>query len=143
MVQEQSFATGGWGPNETFVKPGSSALAESLAKTHASFETPCGAYGHFKITRYLLLETADSRYGDSMERVLYNTILGAKPLQPDGTSFYYSDYNDHAQKGYFEKRQENWNGGQDHCGHAGGDALLGPEQQSVIEDEDQQSEYEG
>jgi uncharacterized protein len=100
MVEEQSFATGGWGPSETFVKPGSTTLAESLTKTHASFETPCGAYGHFKITRYLLLETADSRYGDSMERVLYNTILGAKPLQPDGTSFYYSDYNDKAQKVY-------------------------------------------
>ena len=27
-----------------------------------------------------------------MERVLYNTILGAWPIQPDGTSFYYSDY---------------------------------------------------
>jgi hypothetical protein len=100
MVQEQSFATGGWGPSETFVAPGSSTLAESLTKTHASFETPCGAYGHFKITRYLLLETAESRYGDSMERVLYNTILGAKPLQPDGTSFYYSDYNENAQKVY-------------------------------------------
>jgi DUF1680 family protein len=104
MIEEQSFATGGWGPNETFVKPGSAALAESLTKTHAGFETPCGAYGHFKITRYLLLETADSRYGDSMERVLYNTILGAKPLQPDGTSFYYSDYNDKAQKGYFDDK---------------------------------------
>src|SRR6201987_2628038 len=104
MVQEQSFATGGWGPNESFVKPGSSSLTESLKKTHSSFETPCGAYGHFKITRYLLLETADSRYGDSMERVLYNTILGAKPLQPDGTSFYYSDYNDTAQKGYFDDK---------------------------------------
>jgi hypothetical protein len=104
MIEEQSFATGGWGPNETFVKPGSNALAESLTKTHASFETPCGAYGHFKITRYLLLETADSRYGDSMERVLYSTILGAKPLQPDGTSFYYSDYNDKAQKGYFDDK---------------------------------------
>ncbi len=104
MIQEQSFATGGWGPNETFVKPGSTTLAESLTKTHSSFETPCGAYGHFKITRYLLLETADSRYGDSMERVLYNTILGAKPLQPDGTSFYYSDYNDSAQKGYFDDK---------------------------------------
>jgi uncharacterized protein len=104
MIEEQSFATGGWGPNETFVKPGSAALAESLTKTHAGFETPCGAYGHFKITRYLLLETADSRYGDSMERVLYNTILGAKPLQPDGTSFYYSDYNDNAQRGYFDDK---------------------------------------
>jgi hypothetical protein len=35
--------------------------------------------------------TRDSRYGDSMERVLYNTILGVKPLKEDGTSFYYSD----------------------------------------------------
>ena len=36
--------------------------------------------------------TKDARYGDSMERVLYNTILGAWPIQADGTSFYYSDY---------------------------------------------------
>jgi DUF1680 family protein len=36
-----------------------------------------------------------------MERVLYNTILGAKPLREDGSSFYYSDYNNHyANKGY-------------------------------------------
>ena len=66
--------------------------ATASASTHASFETPCGAYGHFKITRYLLRVTKDARYGDSMERVLYNTILGAWPIQADGTSFYYSDY---------------------------------------------------
>jgi uncharacterized protein len=88
----QSFATGGWGPNEAFGEPGTGQLGSSLTTTHASFETPCGAYGHFKITRYLLRVTKDARYGDSMERVLYNTILGAWPIQPDGTSFYYSDY---------------------------------------------------
>jgi hypothetical protein len=88
----QSFATGGWGPNEAFGEPGTGQLGASLTTTHASFETPCGAYGHFKITRYLLRVTKDSRYGDSMERVLYNTILGAWPIQADGTSFYYSDY---------------------------------------------------
>ncbi|MGA2100275.1 MAG: beta-L-arabinofuranosidase domain-containing protein, partial [Candidatus Sulfotelmatobacter sp.] len=71
---------------------GTGQLGNSLTTTHASFETPCGAYGHFKITRYLLRVTKDSRYGDSMERVLYNTILGAWPIQADGTSFYYSDY---------------------------------------------------
>jgi DUF1680 family protein len=97
----QSFATGGWGPDELFRKPGSGALGESLKNTHASFETPCGAYGHFKIARYLLRVSRDSRYGDSMERVLYNTILGAKPIKEDGSSFYYSDYNNHfASKGY-------------------------------------------
>jgi DUF1680 family protein len=97
----QSFATGGWGPDELFRKPGSGEMGESLKKSHAGFETPCGAYGHFKITRYLMSVTRDSSYGDSMERVLYNTILGAKPLKEDGTSFYYSDYNSvSAKKGY-------------------------------------------
>jgi DUF1680 family protein len=96
----QSFATGGWGPNETFRVPDSPDMADSLKSTHASFETPCGAYGHFKITRYLMRVTGDSAYGDSMESVLYNTILGAKPIQPDGHSFYYADYNDSASKFY-------------------------------------------
>jgi DUF1680 family protein len=92
LEKTQSFATGGWGPNESFGEPGTGQLGDSLSTTHASFETPCGAYGHFKITRYLLRVTKDAHYGDSMERVLYNTILGAWPIQADGTSFYYSDY---------------------------------------------------
>ena len=98
MVEDQSFATGGWGPDEAFVVPGTGGLDSSLSTTHASFETPCGAYGHFKITRYLLRVTRDSRYGDSMERILYNTIAGATPILADGTSFYYSDYNNSARK---------------------------------------------
>ncbi len=92
MVEEQSFATGGWGPSEGFVEVNRGQLGASLEKTHASFETPCGAYGHFKITRYLLQTERDAHYGDSMERILYNTVLGAKPILPDGSSFYYSDY---------------------------------------------------
>ena len=104
FVVAQSFATGGWGPNEGFVVPGSGALGDSLNSTHASFETPCGAYGHFKIARHLLCVTADSRYGDSIERVLYNTVLGALPLKPDGTAFYYADYNARGSKTYFEYR---------------------------------------
>jgi uncharacterized protein len=92
LLTTQSFATGGWGPDESFGEPERGQLGDSLSSTHASFETPCGSYGHFKITRYLLRATKDSKYGDSMERVLYNTILGAWPIQADGTSFYYSDY---------------------------------------------------
>jgi uncharacterized protein len=100
FVRAQSFATGGWGPNEEFRKPGSGEVGESLTKTHSSFETPCGSYAHFKIMRYLLRATRDSRYGDSMERVLYNCILGAKPIQQDGHGFYYSDYNNDGSKVY-------------------------------------------
>lgn len=104
FVQQQSYATGGWGPNETFQQPNSDGLVDSLHTTHSSFETPCGAYGHFKITRYLMRVTGDSRYGDSMEIVLYNTILGARPIQPDGVSFYYADYNNDGKKFYYEEK---------------------------------------
>jgi len=105
MVQEQSYATGGWGPDEAFVVPGKGLLAASLGTSHSSFETPCGVYGQFKITRYLLRVTKDSRYGDSMEQVMLNTIAGAKPILPDGTSFYYSDYDkDDAKKVYYKDK---------------------------------------
>jgi DUF1680 family protein len=104
MLSAQSFVTGGWGPDERLRATDSPELAASLSNTHASFETPCGAYAHFKLTRYLLRVTRDPRYGDSMERIMYNTILGAKPLQPDGRAFYYSDYNFEGKKVYSNHR---------------------------------------
>jgi DUF1680 family protein len=104
MITAQSYATGGWGPDEHFVTPDSGALGASLAHMDKSFETPCGAYAHFKLTRYLLRITRDSRYGDSMERVLYNTVLGATPIQPDGHAFYYSDYTRRAKKTFHPDR---------------------------------------
>jgi hypothetical protein len=104
FVHEQSYATGGWGPDEAFVPPGKGLLNDSLGTTHASFETPCGSYGHFKITRYLLRTTRDSHYGDSMERVLYNAIAGATPILADGTTFYYSDYNNSARKVHYKDK---------------------------------------
>src|SRR5450631_4526700 len=104
MIAAQSFATGGWGPDEHFIVPGSGALGASLQEQTKSFETPCGAYAHFKLTRYLLRITRDSRYGDSMERVMYNTVLGALPIRPDGHAFYYSDYSPRARKGFHSDR---------------------------------------
>jgi DUF1680 family protein len=101
IANMQSFATGAWGPNEGFIPEGSDELYKSLSSTHNGFETPCGSYAHFKLTRYLLRVTKDGRYGDSMERVLYNTVLGARPLEPDGRAFYYSDYHFGGSKTYF------------------------------------------
>jgi len=100
MLTAQSFATGGWGPDEMLKAPDSGEVNASLTKTHNSFETPCGSYAHFKVTRYLLRVTRDSRYGDSMERVMYNTVLGAKPMHTDGRAFYYADYNFAGRKVY-------------------------------------------
>jgi len=104
MVAAQSFAPGGWGPDEAFLDPSKGQLGASLESTHSSFETPCGAYAHFKITRYLLRVEGNPAYGDSMERVLYNTILGAKPILPNGTSFYYSDYAKTGRKVYYREK---------------------------------------
>jgi len=106
MLVAQSFATGGWGPDELLRAPSSDDIHNSLTKSHASFETPCGSYAHFKLTRYLLRVTRDPRYGDSMERIMYNTVLGAKPLMPDGRTFYYSDYNFKGHK--FYRPDQHW-----------------------------------
>ena len=104
FVAAQSFATGGWGADETLRAPGSPEVYKSLTGSHSSFETPCGSYAHFKLTRYLLRVTRDSRYGDSMERVMYNTVLGSLPLEADGRTYYYSDYNFKGRKVYHKER---------------------------------------
>jgi len=101
MIEKtQSFASGGWGPNEQFVVPGKGLMGESLTTTRNHFETPCGSYAHFKLARYLLRFTGEARYGDGLERALYNTILGIKDPKGDGHVFYYSDYHPSAQKTY-------------------------------------------
>lgn len=93
MLEGQSFATGGWGPDELLRRPGYDQVAKSLTASHNGFEAPCGSYAHTKLTRYLLRVTRDGRYGDSMERVMLNTVMGALPLQADGRTFYSQDYN--------------------------------------------------
>ncbi len=98
MLEAQSYSTGGWAPEETLEKPGSDRLFTSLTKTHNSFETPCGSYAHMKLTRYLLQATRDGHYGDSMERVMLNAALGARPMQGDGHSFYYADFSTAARR---------------------------------------------
>jgi hypothetical protein len=93
MLEAQSWVTGGWGPDELLRAPGYDELAKSLLSSHNSFETPCGSYAHMKLTRYLLRATRNGRYGDSMERVMLNTVMGALPMQPDGRAFYHQDCN--------------------------------------------------
>ena len=104
MLAGQSFPTGGWGPDEKLTAADGNELYSSLTTTHNSFETPCGAYAHFKLARYLLRVTRDARYGDSMERVMFNTVLGALPLQADGRAFYYADCNFSGSKVYSNHR---------------------------------------
>jgi hypothetical protein len=101
LIEAQEYASGGYGPDETFVEPNSDKLFEKLTSTGNHFETPCCTYAHFKLSRYLIRITGESRYGDGMERILYNTILGAKDIQEDGRTFYYADYRTSTTKRYF------------------------------------------
>ncbi len=107
----QCYATGGYGPGEKLMAPdgalGESVAAEPNAKylggiAGRSFETPCGSWGVFKLTRYLQEFTGEARYGDWMERILFNGIGAALPMQGRGRTFYYADYRlQGARKYYF------------------------------------------
>jgi DUF1680 family protein len=104
LARDQQYASGGSAPKEAFVTPDRGELAASLTSTHDHFETPCGYYAHSKLARYLLGFTADARYGDGLERLLFNTILGAIDPDDDGGYFYYSDYHADARKGYYKMK---------------------------------------
>ena len=62
MIEKtQSFASGGWAPDEEFVVPNKGLMGESLTKTHAHFETPCGSYAHFKLARDICCASPERR----------------------------------------------------------------------------------
>jgi uncharacterized protein len=87
----QCYATGGFGPSE-FIVSNDGGLGRSLDTRTDSFETACGSWAAFKLTRYLLQFTGEARFGDWAERILYNGIGAALPITTDGKNFYYSDY---------------------------------------------------
>jgi uncharacterized protein len=104
IEQTQQYASGAWAAEEMFVKPQSGELAATLTSTRNHFETPCCFYAHAKLARYLTSFTGDAKYGDGLERVLFNTILGALDPDDDGGYFYYSDYQAKARKSYYRSK---------------------------------------
>jgi uncharacterized protein len=91
LQKTQCFATGGYGPNERFMAPDGS-LGKALETRSDTFETLCGSWAGFKLSRYLMQFTGEARYGDWIERLLYNGAGAALPLRLGGRNFYYSDY---------------------------------------------------
>ncbi|MGB0053512.1 MAG: beta-L-arabinofuranosidase domain-containing protein [Terracidiphilus sp.] len=104
LATNQQYATGGWGPNETFIEPHKGQLFDSLHTTADHFETPCGSYAAIKLARYLIRATGEARYGDGLERVLFNGTLAAKEPDHDGDYPYYSTYGTQVQKVYYPKK---------------------------------------
>jgi DUF1680 family protein len=87
----QCYVTGGFGPSEFIVAP-DGGLGRALDTRQDSFETGCGSWAAFKLSRYLMQFTGEARYGDWTERILYNGIGAALPVTAEGKNFYYSDY---------------------------------------------------
>jgi len=104
FLEAQRFASGAWGPEEQFVELGKGKLFESLSNSQAHFETPCGSYADLKLARYLIRLTADPRYGDGLERTLYNTMLATRTPDSDGGYPYYSSYGAKAVKQYYQRK---------------------------------------
>ena len=91
LHRHQCFATGGYGPNERFMALDGS-LGKALETRSDTCETSCGSWAGFKLSRYLLRLTGEARYGDWIERLLYNGVGAALPITDGGRSFYYGDY---------------------------------------------------
>ena len=104
FMEPQRFASGGWGPEEQFVELHQGKLAASLKSSKAHFETPCGAFADLKLARYLLRFTGDPKYGDGLERTLYNTMLATRLPDSDGGYPYYSSYAPAAEKLYYQQK---------------------------------------
>jgi DUF1680 family protein len=87
----QCYATGGYGPNERFMKTDGS-LGRALDTRSDTFEAVCGSWGGFKLSRYLMRFTGEARYGDWIERLFYNGVGAALHVKDDVRNFYYADY---------------------------------------------------
>jgi DUF1680 family protein len=91
LQNTQCYATGGYGPNERFMAPDGS-LGRALEIRTDQFETGCGSWAGFKLSRYLMQFTGEAKYGDWIERLLYNGVGAGLPVTTGGKNFYFSDY---------------------------------------------------
>jgi DUF1680 family protein len=91
LQRTQCYATGGYGPDERFMGL-DGQLGRSLELYAGHAEIPCGTWAAFKLSRYLMGFTGESRFGDWIETLLYNGMGAALPTEPDGKTYYYGDY---------------------------------------------------
>jgi len=109
LKNTQLYATGGYGPEEQFVVPDGLPetifgfrRGESNGEVKFHFETSCGSWAGFKLARYLQTFTGEARYGDWIERLIYNGVGAMIPMNEDGMIMYGSKYHLHgAQKSLF------------------------------------------
>ncbi len=91
FVNQQAYITGGFGPIEQLVSNDDKRIVTNF--TQNTFETQCGSWAGFKLSKYLLEFTGNGKYGDWIEKLLINGIGASVPMLPSGEVMYYSDYN--------------------------------------------------
>ncbi|MDO4293577.1 MAG: glycoside hydrolase family 127 protein [Eubacteriales bacterium] len=115
ILQNHTFATGGYGPAETLFPDEEGYLGDSLKaawdtdkrhETYVNFgnsvrgrddkwgscEVSCCSWAVFKLCNYLLTFTGEAKYGDWAEKLLYNGCGGQPPITGEGKVMYYADY---------------------------------------------------
>lgn len=107
ITQRHIYATGGYGPSEDmFGQAG--YLGDSLKSAwdrtvtearlrprhdaQGNCEVSCCTWAAMKLCRYLMEYTGEARYGDWMEKVLYNGVLALPLVTPEGKIMYYANY---------------------------------------------------
>jgi DUF1680 family protein len=100
LKKTQLYATGGYGPEECFVVPDGMPVSllgirrgESNVDVRFHFETSCGSWAGFKMARYLMEFTGEAKYGDWIERLIYNGVGALAPMNDYGMIMYGSSYN--------------------------------------------------
>lgn len=88
VVTARAYSTGGTSNNEEWSAPPRQLFAE-LKRSAATAECCC-AYNMMKLTRHLYSWTADPRYFDYYERLLWNHRLGTIRPQTGATQYYLS-----------------------------------------------------
>ena len=109
LQSSQCYATGGYGPEEGFIVPNGMPetlvgirRGESNVNVRFHFETSCGSWAGFKLSRYLMVFTGDAFYGDWIERLVYNGVGAMIPMNDYGMIMYGSKYHLYgAQKSLF------------------------------------------
>lgn len=117
ITAHHTFITGGYGPAECLFPDREGYLGDSLKdawdssvgdgnplytnfggdlvgrnNNWGSCEVSCCAWAVFKFCNYLLRFTGEAKYGDWVEKMLYNGTGGQLPITGDGHVMYYASY---------------------------------------------------